>query len=83
MSKKKKNNEYVPMPIYHSTNNCFCSLPQLAMLILVILQFSDFGSERKGEKSQQISNEILFIITLYFLSCIECNRTKSYCVRCF
>lgn len=49
-------------------NNCFCNLNMLAILILIILQFG-----KKQDKYQLIDNSILFIITLYYLSC---------CVKC-
>jgi hypothetical protein len=55
-------------------NNCGCTLNNLAILILIILQFGDSDKE-KGRKSHQlIDNSILFIIALYFLTCCNCFR---------
>lgn len=75
MSRKKKYAEFAQVPMSPYTKPCICSLPQLAILILIILQFSDRGQESKKIKNDtpQIGNEILFIIALYFLSCIECS----------
>ncbi|HEY5560238.1 MAG TPA: hypothetical protein VIK72_00530 [Clostridiaceae bacterium] len=50
--------------------NSGCSLPTLAILILIILQFSK--NKIKGKAKPIVDNSILFIITIYFLSC--CNK---------
>lgn len=66
---------------------CVCSLPCLIILILVVLQFSkncpkeycdDDRYNRCECGNQQIGNGILFIITLFFLSCVGCGRGCGY-----
>jgi hypothetical protein len=49
----------------YSKNNCVCNLNLLVILILILLQFG----RKKENKHQLIDNSILFIITLFFLSC--------------
>ena len=57
---------------YHDNyrDNYSCNFSLLVILILVILQFG-----RKEENSKQvIDNSILFIITLFYLSCfVRCR----------
>ena len=76
--------EYRPIMMPRPANNCICSFPTLVILILIVLQFSRYGSKGcchdddedieddscccKGY-GDQIGNGILFIIALFFLSC--------------
>lgn len=65
---------------------CICSLPCLIILILVVLQFSKrhkgYGCDGDDDNcgggygfgNQQIGNGVLFIIALFFLSCVGCSR---------
>lgn len=80
MSKKNKKEEIIPVPINPNLNPCICSLSQLVILILIILQFSNGGkgTGKVNYENQQISNEVLFIIALYFLTCIECSYRYPY-----
>ncbi|NLZ48059.1 MAG: hypothetical protein GX895_04595 [Clostridiales bacterium] len=81
MSRRKKKEELIKVPISTYAQSCICSLSQIAILILIILQFSNKGTGSKlRDKDQQISNEILFIIALYFLSCIECSYRYPYSI---
>ncbi|WP_139904695.1 hypothetical protein [Clostridium thermarum] len=79
MSKAKCKYRCFAVEKYRYNDNCICSLPQLAILILIILQFSDndhnlvYGNWR----NQQISNEILFIIAIYFLHCMSCMQRSG------
>ncbi len=82
MSKRKKKDNQVLVPIRPYIKPCICSLPQVTILILIILQFSNKGPKSTGSEDEysQIGNEILFIIALYFLSCIECSYRYSYSI---
>lgn len=52
-------------------NDCSCNFRLLIVLILIILQFSP----KNHDSNNIIDNSILFIITLFFLSCS--NLCKS------
>jgi hypothetical protein len=80
MSRVKEKKRCKQVQEYQYVDNCICSLPQLAMLILIILQFSDTDHNLVNGNwgEQQISNDILFIIAIYFLYCMSCNR-RSRC----
>jgi hypothetical protein len=64
------------------SNSCLCNLPALIILILIILQFGknqcccieedDPCVEERCGSNLIGQNGILFIITLYFLSCYRC-----------
>ena len=65
--------------------NCCCNFPTLIILILIVLQFSkrkrgyghdDCDRECDGGFGGQISNGVLFIIALFFLSCCNPCRTN-------
>jgi|BioPla2DNA2_1021312.scaffolds.fasta_scaffold00588_16 hypothetical protein len=75
MSRRRKKEKIIQVPISPYRNPCICTLPEIAILILIILQFSNRGKDNRRGKDEipQISNEVLFIIALYFLSCIQCN----------
>lgn len=72
------------MGSYAGGSKCLCDFPTLVILILIVLQFSnknknchhdddEYGSCSK-EKFDQIGNGVLFIIAIFFLSCIGCGR---------
>lgn len=66
--------DYEGCNVNRNQSNCGCTLNNLAILILIILQFGNSDKE-KGHKSHQlIDNSILFIIALYFLTCCNCFR---------
>lgn len=80
MSSKRYNTcEYGHEQRYYfgSNQNCCCNFNMLVILILIILQFGRKGHQNKDDKEcgnhQIIDNSILFIITLFYLSC---------CIRC-
>ena len=72
-------------PSYHKPmmpfggGNCVCSLPTLIILILIVLQF---GKKDKGGRydhedcgdDKLVDNGILFIIALFYLSCVGCGK---------
>ena len=69
-------------------SNCICDFPTLIILILIVLQFSkkhkgyhhddDYDCDDKSfcdkGKDDQIGSGLLFIIALFFLSCVGCGR---------
>ncbi|WP_081504398.1 hypothetical protein [Clostridium arbusti] len=60
--------------------NC-CSLNTLTILILILLQFGKKGSRSSSEgckDKQLVDNDVLFIITLFYLCCYK-SRLKNYC----
>jgi hypothetical protein len=63
------------------SGNCTCSLPTLIILILIVLQFGkkDKGHDYDDYKEDGIvDNGILFIIALFYLSCVGCPRGTAY-----
>lgn len=60
--------------------NCICNFPTLVILILIVLQFSKHGHKCEVDGGEffggQISNGILFIIALFFLSCAGCGKGR-------
>ncbi|OPJ59434.1 hypothetical protein [Clostridium oryzae] len=77
-----------PVFIVQQPANCMCNFPTLVILILIILQFSksdkhdddylEDGDYYKKSSGQKIDNSILFIITLFFLSCGGCGNYYRY-----
>lgn len=58
--------------------NC-CNLNTLTILILIILQFGNKGEKSSSCRSKQtVDNDVLFIITLFFLCCYK-SRMRNYC----
>lgn len=51
-------------------DNCCCNFNWLVILILILLQFG----KKEKDSHQLVDNSILFIITLFFLSC--CTRCE-------
>lgn len=76
------------MPRYgygYGGNSCgsgCCNFPQLIILILILLQFSNKGSLPscgcEQNKIGGIDKGIIFIITLYYLSCCSPCRSQYY-----
>ncbi|OPJ59432.1 hypothetical protein [Clostridium oryzae] len=63
------------------SSNCICNFPTLVILILIVLQFSKCGQKYGEAEGGQygcghISNGILFIIALFFLSCAGCGKGR-------
>jgi len=80
----------IMMPRAAAPDNCICNFPTLVILILIVLQFSKHSSKpcckdddiddiedecccKKGF-GDQIGNGVLFIIALFFLSCVGCPK---------
>lgn len=67
--------ESYPMTYCGNQGSCCCSFPTLIILILIILQF---GKKREWSKGSKVDNGILFVITLFFLSCCNPCRRMGY-----
>ncbi|MDP4090522.1 MAG: hypothetical protein Q8930_14825 [Bacillota bacterium] len=74
----------MPMPAVPAYDNCICSFPTLVILILIVLQFSkcNKGYVRDDDDEEcdrprvcnEVDSGILFIIALFFLSCVGCGK---------
>lgn len=75
----------MPMPMLPANENCICSFPTLVILILIVLQFSrcnrgffhDDDDDDECERPRicnEVDSGILFIIALFFLSCVGCGK---------
>jgi hypothetical protein len=80
MSSKRYNTceyGYDRSPFFGTGQNCCCNFNMLVILILIVLQFGKKGhhdeDDKECENHQLVDNSILFIITLFYLSC---------CIKC-
>ncbi len=71
------------MPALPTNDNCICSFPTLVILILIVLQFSKCKGYRHDDDDDdcerprtcnEVDSGILFIIALFFLSCVGCGK---------